>query len=110
MLVAPDRHHRSTRCSRRRRCDRIEAAAAAQFDKSADKYTARARELYEVNRGRYACPEQVRAAHILVMIKDGNSDAALASAEEVRAKAVAGANFAKLAREYSDDPSVAKRR
>ncbi len=87
---------------------RIEAAAAAEFDKSADKYTARVRELYEVNRGRYAYPEQVRVAHILVTIKDGNRDAALARAEEIRAKALAGADFGQLAREYSDDQTVGK--
>ena len=66
------------------------------------------RELYEANRSRYAYPEQVRAAHILVTIKDGNRDAALTRAEEVRAKALAGEDFAKLAREYSDDPTVTK--
>jgi peptidyl-prolyl cis-trans isomerase C len=88
--------------------ERIEAAADAEFDKSADKYTARVRELYEVNRSKYGVPEQVRAAHILVTVKDGKTDAALARAEEVRAKALAGADFSKLAREYSDDPSVAR--
>ena len=53
-------------------------------------------------------PEKVRAAHILVTIKDGNKDAALAKATDIRAKAVAGADFAKLAREFSDDPTVAR--
>ena len=87
--------------------ERIEARAAAEFDKSADKYTARVRELYEISRPRYAVPEQVRAAHILVAIKDGNRDSALAKATEIRAKALAGADFAKLARDFSDDQSVA---
>jgi len=88
--------------------DRIEAAAAAEFDKSADKYSKRVRELYDVNRAKYAVPERVRAAHILVAIKDGNRDAALAKATDIRAKAVAGADFTQLARQFSDDPSVAR--
>ncbi len=88
--------------------ERIETAAAAEFDKSTDRFTARARELYLVNRAKYGVPEKVRAAHILVMIKDGNKDAALARATDIRAKAVAGADFAKLARESSDDPTAAR--
>ncbi len=88
--------------------DRIEAAAAAEFDKSADKYAKRVRELYDVNRAKYAVPEQVRAAHILLAVKAGKSDEAKRKAEEVHAKAVAGADFAQLARQFSDDPSVSK--
>jgi peptidyl-prolyl cis-trans isomerase C len=87
--------------------ERIEAAAAADFDKSADKYAKRVRELYDVSRAKYSVPEQVRAAHILVKVKDGNRDAALAKATEIRAKAAGGAEFARLAREYSDDPTAA---
>lgn len=88
--------------------ERIEAAAAADFDKSADKYAKRVRELYDVNRAKYTVPEQVRAAHILVQIKDGNRDAALAKATEIRAKAAGGAEFAQLAREFSDDSTASK--
>ena len=88
--------------------DRIEAAAAAAFDQSAEKYTARARELYDVNRARYAVPERVKAAHILVKINDGNKAAALTKATEIRARLVAGDNFAQVARESSNDPSVSK--
>ena len=36
------------------RVDRIEAAAAAKFEKSQDIYTARAREIYDASRARYA--------------------------------------------------------
>jgi len=88
--------------------DRVEAAAATEFDQSAEKYTARARELYDVNRTKYAVPERVKAAHILVKIKDGDKAAALAKATAIRARLEVGADFAKVARESSDDPTVSK--
>jgi peptidyl-prolyl cis-trans isomerase C len=88
--------------------DRIEAAAATAFDQSAEKYTARARELYEVNRAKYTVPERVKAAHILVKIDDGNKAAALTKATEIRARLAAGADFAQVARESSNDPTVSK--
>jgi peptidyl-prolyl cis-trans isomerase C len=90
------------------RVDRIDAAAAAEFDKSLDKYVARARELYAVNRASYSTPEQVRAAHILVAVKDGDRGAALRRADELRTKAQGGADFSALAREFSDDPTAAR--
>jgi len=88
--------------------DRIEAAAATAFDQSAEKYTARARELYDVNRTKYSVPERVKAAHILVKIDDGNKAAALTKATEIRARLAAGADFAQVARESSNDPTVSK--
>ncbi|MEO8345757.1 MAG: peptidylprolyl isomerase [Betaproteobacteria bacterium] len=86
----------------------LEAAASAQFDKDIEKYTTRARELYVTNKSKYATPEQVRAAHILIYIKEGKSDEARAKAESLRAKALAGADFTTLARENSDDASVSR--
>jgi peptidyl-prolyl cis-trans isomerase C len=84
----------------------IDAAAGALFDKSIDQYTARAREIYLTSRAKYTVPEQVRAAHILIKVKGGKADEARIRADEIRAKALAGANFADLAREYSDDPTA----
>jgi peptidyl-prolyl cis-trans isomerase C len=86
--------------------ERIEAAAAAEFDANLDKYAARAREIYVTNKPRFAAPAQVRAAHILITVKNGNREAALTKVEAIRAKAVAGANFNDLAREFSEDASV----
>jgi peptidyl-prolyl cis-trans isomerase C len=86
----------------------LEAAAVAQFDKSIDQYTARAREIYAATKPKYAVTEQVRAAHILIKVKDGNDAEARKKAEDVRARALAGANFNALAREFSDDPSVGR--
>jgi peptidyl-prolyl cis-trans isomerase C len=89
------------------RTDRLEAAAAAEFDKDIDKYVGRARELYQVSREKYRVPEQVRAAHILVKVKDNNRDDALRRTEQIRAQALAGADFPKLARQWSEDPAGA---
>jgi len=52
--------------------------------------------------------EQVKAAHILVKIDDGNKAAALTKATEIRARLAAGADFAQVARESSNDPTVSK--
>ena len=86
----------------------LEAAASAQFDKDIDKYTARASEIYLTGKNKYAVPEQVRAAHILIKIRDGKSDEARVKAEGLRAKLLAGADFSVVALEYSEDPSVAR--
>jgi len=84
---------------------KLDAEAAAAFDKAIAAYTARAQEIYATTKSKYAIPEQVRAAHILVKSRPAEADTQK-RVEEVRAKAVAGANFNALAREYSDDPSV----
>ena len=65
---------------------------------------------YEKRMDEMTVPEQVNAAHILVSIKpagDPNADAlAKAKAENLAARAqIAGADFAKLANENTDDPS-----
>jgi peptidyl-prolyl cis-trans isomerase C len=60
-----------------------------------------------LDRKKYDIPEQVDAWHILFMpAKHGGSDGALAAAKGARAKLVAGADFATLAKEVSDDPSA----
>jgi peptidyl-prolyl cis-trans isomerase C len=64
------------------------------------------KERYIVEKEKYAQPERVRVQHILVSTKSRSKDDAKKRAEEVRAKALAGADFTALAREYSDDPSV----
>jgi peptidyl-prolyl cis-trans isomerase D len=56
----------------------------------------------------YTTPEQVRASHILFKT-DGKDDAAVkAKAEEVLKQAKSGADFAELAKKYSEDESSAK--
>lgn len=56
----------------------------------------------------FARPEQVRARHILIRVGEKADDATRTEARErlagIREKAVAGADFAELARSHSDDP------
>jgi len=60
---------------------------------------------FEDNQQQYSTPEQVRASHILLKT-EGKDDAAVKKqAEELLAKAKAGADFAQLATKYSEDDS-----
>jgi parvulin-like peptidyl-prolyl isomerase len=71
------------------------------------------RKYYDENPTRFEQPEVVRAAHVLIATKDlasgtelteDQKKAKLKTAEEVLKKAKDGADFGKLAKEYSDDP------
>lgn len=71
------------------------------------------RALYEQNKERYAEPEQVRASHILLQVKDGTSaaDKAKRKAEaEALAKEAAkkGADFEALAKKHSEDATASR--
>lgn len=72
-----------------------------------------AKKFYEEYPARFEKPEMIRASHVLISTKDPatSSDlpedqkkAKLKLAEDVRKKALAGEDFAKLAKDYSDDP------
>jgi peptidyl-prolyl cis-trans isomerase C len=72
-----------------------------------------AKKFYEEYPARFEKPEMIRASHVLIGTRDAatNSDlpedqkkAKRKLAEDVRKKALAGEDFAKLAKEYSDDP------
>jgi peptidyl-prolyl cis-trans isomerase D len=69
---------------------------------------------YEQNTKRYAVEEQRRASHILIGVKKGASDADKASAKAKAQKVLEQArknpnDFAKLAKENSNDPGSAER-
>lgn len=64
---------------------------------------------YEDNQGQYISPEQVHAAHILFKTEGKDEAAVRRTAEAVLAKAKAGADFAALARQYSDDEATKDR-
>ncbi len=70
------------------------------------------RDFYEQNKKRYEIPEQRRASHILVAVAKDASEAdkakAKAKAADILAKVRANpADFAKLAKQFSDDPGSA---
>jgi peptidyl-prolyl cis-trans isomerase D len=60
---------------------------------------------YEDNAQQFSTPEQVRASHILLKT-DGKNEADVKKlADEIAAKAKGGADFAALAKQYSEDES-----
>jgi peptidyl-prolyl cis-trans isomerase D len=66
------------------------------------------RDFYDKHKSQYVVPERRRARHILIAVNQSRSDAAaLARAKEVLAKLKAGASFAALAKQYSDDAGSA---
>jgi peptidyl-prolyl cis-trans isomerase D len=59
---------------------------------------------YEAHKAEFSQEEQVKARHILVMVNDQRNDAqAQGRVAEAKAKLAAGADFAAVARQYSDD-------
>ena len=60
---------------------------------------------YEDNAQQYSTPEQVRASHILLKTEGKNEADVKKLAEEIAAKAKAGADFAALAKQHSEDES-----
>ena len=65
---------------------------------------------YNDNIDQYSTPEQVRASHILLKT-EGKDDAAVKKqAEDLLAKIKGGADFAALAKQYSEDEQQAERR
>lgn len=76
-----------------------------------------AKAYYDQNKARYDIPEQTRASHILIRtnMTDPNSDpnqvkaVARAKAEDLLKQINGGADFAALAKTYSEDPSSAQR-
>jgi peptidyl-prolyl cis-trans isomerase C len=85
---------------------RLDAAAGAEFDAKQADFLLKAREMYTVGKDKYRAPEEVKASHILFETRTSTPETALARANEARAKLLAGADFATLAKEISDDPSA----
>ena len=89
------------------RGEQIEREAEAAFERRRDEFLPRAREYYLTEKAKYTTPEQVRITHILVRTDKHTKEEALKIAQEARALVVAdGADFAAIARKYSEDASV----
>lgn len=107
-----------------------DAELAAYFDKAKDKYRigerrrikyallnvdqvrnsivvpdAEIEAFYKQNLQQYQTPAQVRASHILLKLEGKDEKQVQALAEEIAKKAKAGADFAALAKQYSEDDS-----
>ncbi|MGQ9602480.1 MAG: peptidylprolyl isomerase [Candidatus Bipolaricaulia bacterium] len=71
------------------------------------------RNYFEENKPEFAKPEMVRARHILVKVAQDAPEAEVAKArariEEIKKELAAGANFAELARKYSEDEGTAQK-
>ncbi len=69
-----------------------------------------AREYYEKTKENFRQPESVRASHILIKVPADADEAtkqkALARIEEIKKQLANGADFAELARKYSEGPSA----
>ncbi|GAB4260458.1 MAG: peptidylprolyl isomerase [Deferrisomatales bacterium] len=68
-------------------------------------------EFYKENEPKFAVPEQVQCSHILIRVDPEASaeakEAARKKAEDLRARSLAGEDFAALAKEHSEDPGSA---
>jgi len=83
-----------------------ERDASRTFDEKLPQFTARAKELYLVNVDKYRIGDEVDVSHILIDTKKRERAEALKIAQDVRSRLAAGAEFAALAKELSDDPSA----
>jgi len=72
-----------------------------------------AKKFYDENPSRFEQPEQVRASHVLIGTRDQATGTELTDeqkkakrkqADDIRKRAAAGEDFAKLAKEFSEDP------
>ena len=67
--------------------------------------------LYEEQKGNYGSPERRKVSHILIVVEGDGADAdaaALKKAEDLRATLLKGGDFAKIAKESSQDAVSAK--
>lgn len=85
---------------------RLEAEAAARFDANPRPWELRARDVYSLDPKKYETSDQVSVSHILFKFGTRPPEEVRKSAEEARARVLAGTDFNTLAREISEDQSA----
>ena len=75
-------------------------------DIQAPDFEARAKELYDANPQQYRFPDKVKFRHILVSFQGRTHEEALKRAQQARSKLLANEPFLRVAREYSNDPTL----
>lgn len=104
-MIALQIEHQTERLLTQAYIEKLDRTTGEAFDRDPEKYAARARELYLTQADRFRLPERVRVSRILVRVRpDRGEVGARERAEELRAKAAAGEDFAMLARAFSDEP------
>jgi peptidyl-prolyl cis-trans isomerase C len=102
----------------RRMADESAAAVVLERDMNITISDEEARKFYDENPARFEQPERVRASHILLSTRDPATGEPLSDdqkaakrklAEELLRRARDGEDFAKLAKEYSEDPGSKER-
>lgn len=97
----------------KQRLDQATAGAVLERELKVNITDADVKKFYDENPAKFEQPEMVRASHILIGTRDQATNSELSEeqkkakhklAEDVRKRAVAGEDFAKLAKEYTDDP------
>jgi len=97
----------------KQRLDQAIAGAVLERELKIEITDEQVKKFYEENPARFEQPEMVRASHILVGTRDPVTNSEMTdeqkkakhkTAEDVRKRVLAGEDFAKLAKEYSDDP------
>jgi len=97
----------------KQRLDQATAGAVLERELKINITDEAVKKFYDENPAKFEQPEMARASHILIGTRDQatNSElsdeqkkAKLKQAEDIRKRVVAGEDFAKLAKEYSEDP------
>ena len=85
---------------------RVEREAAEAFDANPAPFEARARDLYVVDPRKFDAPPEIAVSHVLFATPPHSVEEATRLAAAARSTVLAGADFAALARERSEDPSA----
>ncbi len=97
----------------KQRMDQITVAAVLERELKVNITDADAKKYYDENAAKFEQPEQVRASHVLISTRDMETGVEFTEdqkkakrkvADDIRKRAGAGEDFAKLAKEFSEDP------